>query len=130
MSSGQGKPGDAVIECRPGPTGCRVASGAIRRGESRAGSGVNRSSRLLPGGQMALRVAAIGRGNRQTVVVVDVAKGASDICMAIGQEETGRAVVESRRRPAHRIVAGRAVCNRKGRAGRRMDGIIRLLPGR
>jgi len=130
MRSGQRKSGDAVIEGRSGPTGCGVASGAVGRGKRRAGSGVHGSSRLLPGGQMALRVAAIGRGNRQTVVVVDVAEGASHIRVSIGQQESGGAVVECRGRPTHRIVAGRAISNRKSRAGRRMDRIIGLLPVR
>jgi len=65
--------------------------------------------RLLPGREVALRVAAIGRGDRQGIVVVNVAEGTSHIRVSIGQKESGGAVVERRRRPTHRIVAGRAV---------------------
>lgn len=106
-----------------------MASGAIRRGESSTGSGVHGIIGLLPGGQMALRVAAIGGSNRQTVVVVDMAEGASHICMSISQKEPGGAVVERRRRPTHRVVAGRAICNSKGRPGGWVDRIVGLLPG-
>jgi hypothetical protein len=109
VRSGQGKPGGAVIERRRVPPCGGMASGTVRRGKGGAGSGVHGIIGLLPGGQMALRVAAIGRGNRQTVVVVDVAERASHIRMAIGQQETGRAVVKCRRRPTHCIVAGRAI---------------------
>jgi hypothetical protein len=34
VRSGQGKPGNAVIERRGSPTSRRMASGAVRRGES------------------------------------------------------------------------------------------------
>ena len=72
---------------------------------------------------MALRVAAIGRRDRQIVVVVDVAQIAGHVGMPAGQQEPGRAVVECCRRPTDRRVAGRAVCSRKSRPGRRMNGI-------
>ena len=87
VRSGQGEPGDAVIERRRGPAGRRMASGAIRRGKSGAGSGVHRIIRLLPGGQMALRVSAIGRRDRQSVVVVDVARSAGHVGVPVGQQE-------------------------------------------
>ena len=38
----------------------------------------------LPGGQMALRIPAIGRGDRQIVVVVNMAERASHIRVAVG----------------------------------------------
>lgn len=106
VRSGQRKSGDAVIECRRGPARRRMTCGAIRGGESRAGSGVDRSSRLLPGGQMALRVAAIGWRNGQIVVVVDVAQIAGHVGMPAGQQKTGRAVVKRCCRPTDRRMAG------------------------
>jgi hypothetical protein len=78
---------------------------------------------------MALRVAAIGWGNRQIVVVVDVAQIAGHVGMPARQQEPGRAVVKRCRRPTDRRMARRAVCSRKSRTGRRMDRIIGLLPG-
>jgi|HubBroStandDraft_6_1064221.scaffolds.fasta_scaffold460555_1 hypothetical protein len=130
VRSRQSKPGGAVVERGPSPAGCGMTSGAVRRGKSGTGSGVHGIIRLLPSREVALRVSAIGRGNRQTVVVVSVAEGASHICMSIGQKEPSRAVVERCRRPTHRIVASRAVCNHKGRAGGWVDRIRGLLPGR
>jgi len=90
---------------------------------------VHRIIGLLPGGQMALRVAAVGRRNRQIVVVIEVAQIAGHVRMSAGQQETGRAVVKRCRRPTDRRMARRAVCSRKSRASRRMDRIIGLLPG-
>ena len=86
---------DAVIE------GCRVPSlhgmaiGAIGRGESRAGSGVNGSRGLLPLVEMAAGVAAIGRSCGQGVIIVDMAGGARNVGMAIGEQKARAAVVES-----------------------------------
>ena len=44
---------------------------------------------LLPGRQVALRIAAIGGCDRQIVVVVDMAERTSDIGVAIRELETG-----------------------------------------
>ena len=85
--------------------------------------------RLLPGRQVALRVAAIGRRDRQGIVVVDVAQIAGHVGMPVGQQETGRAVVECRCGPTSRGVACRAIRKRKGRPGRWVHGIRGLLPG-
>ena len=60
-----------------------MASGTIRRGKRCAGSGMHGIISLLPGGQMTLRVAAIGGSNRQTVVVAGMAESASHIRMSI-----------------------------------------------
>jgi len=50
--------------------------------------------RRLPGRQMALRISAIGRSNRQIVVVVDVAERAGHIGVPGGKREPGRAVIK------------------------------------
>jgi len=105
VRSGQGKPGDAVIERRRVPPCCGMASRTVRRGKSSSGSGVHGIIGLLPVRQMALRVSAIGGSNRQTVVVVDVAEGASHIRMSVGERKAGRAVVENSRGPGRNRMA-------------------------
>jgi len=65
-----------VIEYRRGPCDCVVTRGTVRcckRGSRRR---VRRIIRRLPGCQVALRIPAVRRRNRQAVVVVDVASGA------------------------------------------------------
>ena len=84
MRAGQGKPSRAMVEGRCIPTHRRVTHRAIRCRESRPGGGMHRIVRLLPGGQMALGIPAIGGSNRQSVVVVDVAGGAGHVGMAVG----------------------------------------------
>src|ERR1700686_403998 len=54
---------------------------------------------LLPGREMATRVAANGGTKRQTVVFVGVAQIAGHIRMAVGQRKAGRTVVENARGP-------------------------------
>ena len=49
---------------------------------------------LLPGGQVALRIAAVGRSDRQIVIVADMAERARHIGMAIGEQKPGRTVIE------------------------------------
>jgi len=117
VRSGQGESGHAVIECRRSPACCRMAIGTIRRRKGGSGSRVHGSICLLPGCQVALRVAAIGRRDRQGIVVVDVAQIAGHVGMPVGQQETGRAVVECRCGPTSRCVACRAIRKRKGRPG-------------
>ena len=55
---------------------------------------------------MALGIAAVGRRNRQVVIVVDMARSAGDIRMAIRQQETRRTVVKLRAQPAVERMAG------------------------
>lgn len=90
---------------------------------------MHRIVRLLPSRQVAAGVAAIGRRSRQCVVVVDVAGSASHIGVSIGERKTRRVVIERGRSPAHRCVTCGAVRKRKRWSGRRMDRIVRLLPG-
>jgi hypothetical protein len=49
---------------------------------------------LLPSRRMALRVSAIGRGDRQSVIIIDVARCASEVGMAVGQQESRSTVIE------------------------------------
>jgi hypothetical protein len=64
---------------------------------------------LLPGSQMASGISAIGRGDRQIVVVVDMAERASHVRVAVGEQEAGGAVVELGVRPVVKRMARRAV---------------------
>lgn len=75
----------AVVEGCRRPTNRRVAKRAIRGRERRPGGWMHRVRGCLPSGQMTLRVPAIGRRDRQIVVVVDMAERASHTGMAIGQ---------------------------------------------
>ena len=79
---------------------------------------------------MAARVSAIGRRNRQSIVVADVARSAGHVCMPIGEWKPCCVVVECRRRPTYRRMARCAVRKCKSRSGRWMHRIRGLLPGR
>jgi hypothetical protein len=90
---------------------------------------MRRIIRLLPSRQMALRIAATGRRNRQSVIVIDMAGCASEAGMPIRKKEPGRTVVKSGGRPTHSSVASRAIRDCECRWGRGMRRIVRLLPG-
>ena len=125
-----------VVKSRRRPRYRIVASRACCDREYRARRRVLRVCCLLPGGQVAPGISAVARLNRQIVVVVDVAVGAgvhlASRChlVRIRQWETRRAVIESRSRPRDRIVASRAVRDRKYVGRCRMFWIGCLLPRR
>jgi len=129
VCSCQRKARHAVVERSGVPALSGVASDAICDRKRGTGSRVGGVIRLLPGCQVALRVAAIRWRNRQIVVVVDMARSAGHIRMAIRQQESRRAVIEDGRGPGNRVVASRAVAYRKCSARRRVHRIVRLLPG-
>lgn len=126
---GQRESGDAVIEGRSGPSRGSVAVGAVRSGKRGTGSRVHRGCGSLPGGQMALRVAAGGRSDRQIIVIVDVAKRAGHVRMPTCEQKSCGAVIERGGRPTDRVVAGGTVRSGKCRAGRWVHGIVGGLPG-
>jgi len=95
-----------------------MASGTVGCGKGGSGSRVDGVVCLLPGGQMALRVAAIGRRDRQGIVVVDVAQIAGHVGVPIGQQEPGRAVIKDSRSPSCNRVASRASRCGRGEPGR------------
>jgi hypothetical protein len=130
MRAGQRKACRAVIKRCGGPANRRVAGRTIPDGEGRSRCRVHRIVRLLPGREVASRVSAIGRRDRQIVVVVDVAQIAGHVRVPIGQQKPGRAVIKCGGCPTGRRVAGRTICKRKCRAGRWVDGIGGRLPGR
>ena len=74
---------------------------------------------------MALRISAIGRRDRQSIVVVDVAQSAGHAGVPIGQREAGRAVIKHARRPGRNRVAGGAGRSRGRKSGR---DVIRNVP--
>ena len=83
---------------------------------------------FLPGGEVALRVAAIGGCNLQIVIVVDVARGAGNVGVAVCEQKPGRAVIEGRAQPAVKLVATLAIAGRKGRPRTGVDRVGRVLP--
>ena len=101
-----------------------MASRAIRRRKRSSRCRVYRSGSPLPFCQMAAGISAIGRRNRQRIIIVDVAQGAGDVGMAVGQQESGCAVIEHSCRPGRNRVAGGAgsSCDRK--PGRHVIGNI------
>jgi len=130
VRSGQGESGRAVIEYRRGPAHCSVARRAICRCKGRSGSRVHRIIGGLPSCQMALRISATGRRDRQIVIVVDVARSAGQVGMAIGQQESSGGVVKRCRSPTDGVVAGVAIRHRKCGPGGRVYGVIGRLPSR
>jgi hypothetical protein len=85
---------------------------------------------LLPGRQMATRVAATVERGRQVIIVINVAGRAGHTGVPIGEWEPCYAVIEWRPCPAIHRVACAAIRDRKKRWIRLMRGIRRLLPGR
>ena len=80
---------------------------------------MNRIIRLLPCRQVASSRAASRRGNLQIVIVVDVARGAGQVGVAVRQQKPGRAVIECSAQPAVKFVAALAIprCERRPGAG-------------
>jgi len=105
-----------MVERRRIPTDRIVARRAIPQSKSRAGGGMHRIVRLLPGGQMALRIAAIALRNRQVVIVIDVAGDARNVGMPVGQQKSSGTVIELGVQPCIERVALRAVRRGKERA--------------
>ena len=63
MPVGQREPGRAVIECSDRPAGCGMARRTICKCKCGPGRRMHGIFGLLPGGQMASGVSAIGRRN-------------------------------------------------------------------
>jgi len=113
VCSNERKTRHAVIEGRGIPAFRCVtvrAVGCCKRG---TGGRVHGIIRLLPSGQMTLRISAARRRNLQVVIVVDVARGTRNICMAVGQQKAGNRVVESGQIPSRGGVAVRAIRSSK-----------------
>jgi len=128
VGADQRKACDTVVEGRGIPALRSVAVCAVGGGKRRTGGGVHGIAGLLPLGQVASGISAVGRCDLQIVVVVDVAGGAGNVRVAVGQQETGNGVVEGSQVPAGGGVAVRAVGSGEQGAGGRVRRIIRLLP--
>ena len=83
---------------------------------------------LLPGGEMAPGIAAVCGRDLQVVIVVDVARRARNVGVAVGEQETGGAVIERGGRPSDGVVAGRTICSGKCGASGNVRRIVGLLP--
>ena len=83
VTVGQKKAGKRVIETGGVPANCCVAVRAVCHREHGSRTGMDRVVRLLPGGEVASGVAAIGGCNLQIVVVVDVAGLARHVGMTV-----------------------------------------------
>jgi len=101
VRAGQRPAGCAVIEDRRVPRDGVMASGAIRGGERCSRGWVRRIVCRLPGGQVALRIPAVRRRDRQGVIVIDVAGRAGryfapvrDKLVRIRQRESCRCMIE------------------------------------
>ena len=129
MRAHQGEARNAVVKRRGIPTLGGMAIRTVPRGKAGARRRMHGSIGLLPGGEMAARCAASRGRNLQVVVIVDMAGSAGHVGVAIGQEETGGAMVKDSVVPTCGVVALRAVCGGKGGAGLRMHWIVGLLPG-
>lgn len=119
---------NAVIEGSGIPSLRGVTVGAVGGGKGRTGSGVNGSGGLLPSGEVAARIAAVGGSNRKSVVIVDMAGGTWNVGMAIGQQEASGVVVESNSGPCGGVVAISAIGSGEGRTGLGVRRIGGLLP--
>lgn len=131
----------SVVERRRQKRHGIVAVRTIRRREGRSRRRVHRVGGPLPAAaivrvQVTLRVPAIGRLDRQIVIVVDVAVAAGgDLArrghlMRIRQREAGRGVIKGRILPGNGVMAVGATGDRKHRGRCRVLRVGRLLPGR
>ena len=115
------------------PTLGSVAVGAIGGGERRSRSGVDGRGGLLPLGEVATGIAAIGWSNLQGEIVIDVAQSALNVGMAVGQQEASGAVIKFAVSPSGNGVTSGASGGRGGEARADVIGNItadglRLVP--
>jgi len=92
----QSEAGDTVIERGHIPARRGMAVGTVGRGEARTGGGVRRVIGLLPVRKMTARISAVGGGNLQIVVVVEVAGRARYVGVTGGERKTHGGMVKFR----------------------------------
>jgi hypothetical protein len=83
-----------------------MAYGTVAHRKLRTRCRVHRIIRLLPGSQMATRVAAAVQCGRQVIIVINVAGRAGHTGMPIGKWEPCYAVIEGRPCPTIHCMAG------------------------
>jgi hypothetical protein len=110
VRSGQGKPGDAVIERGCIPTHCGMASGAAGCRECGSGGGVRRGVGVLPVGQMAAGGSASVWGDSQRIVVTGVTQIAGHVGVPVGEQEAGGAVIKNAGSPGGNGMAEGTLC--------------------
>ena len=124
VRAGQRPASRGVIKDRRGPSNGVVAGGAIGRCKWRSSAGMHRIVGLLPRRQVASRISAVIRLDRQIVIIVDVAGSAAGHLAAIGykrmricERKAERSVVKLAVRPLRDRVASRAGrrCRREAR---------------
>ena len=118
--------GHAMVEDHVGPRGGVVAIRAVRGGERRARAGMRGIVRLLPSGEVALGVPAVGRSDLQIVIRVDVARRAGHIGMRIGERKSRGAVIKFRSEPAIKRVAGIAGLRKLQRDVTGAGGVLKI----
>jgi len=108
MRVGQWETRGAVIKIGGVPRNGVVAVRARGHGEDVGSGGMLRIGRLLPGGQVALRVAAVGSRDLQVEVAAYMTVRTGHIGMAIGEREIDRrgSVVDIGSEPTIEVVAG------------------------
>src|SRR5580704_11264138 len=84
VRAGQWPAGSAVIEGGHVPADGCVAVRTIGSGECRTSRGVIGIVGLLPGGEMAAGIAAVGGRDGEVVIVVDVARSTGNVGVAVG----------------------------------------------
>ena len=122
----QREPGGAVIKIGRLPGNRVVTTGASRHGKNRRRPGMFGIRGLLPGGQMALRIAAIGGRDGQVIVAVDVARSARNVGVAVCKEEARRAVIEFCSQPAIKGVAAVTGLGKLRRNVVRVSGFLKI----
>ena len=103
----------AMVKSCASPTRRGVTIRAVCGGKAWSGGRVHRIIGLLPSGQVALRVPAIPGGDRQVVIVVEMARSAGHVGVPKGERKSRGAVIKGRRVPARWCVTGGTLCNRK-----------------
>lgn len=125
VRANESEAGYRVIEGSGVPTLGGMAVGAIRRSKTRTRGGVNRVGGLLPLGEVATGIAAVGWGDLQIVIVVDVAGSAGNVGMSVGEQEAGGAVIKDRGIPTDGVVTSGAI----GRGEGGTSGCVRRIAG-
>ena len=128
VRAGESETGNAMVKRSSVPTLCGVAVGAVCCREGGSGTGMNGGGGLLPFGEVATGVSAVRGSDLQTVIVIDVAGGAGNVGVAIGEQETSRRVVKNGGGPIHGVVARGAIGSSESRTCGGVRWVSGLLP--
>ena len=112
-----------MVEDSVVPTDGVVTLRAVCGGERRARFRVHGIVGLLPGGQVAAGIAAVGGGNLQVVVVIDMAGGTGHVGMAVRERKSRGAVIKRCAQPTVELVTALTIPWCKSGPG---GGVIRI----